>query len=272
VNAYILDLTASFVVGGAWVMLASVADQHFGGKVGGFIAGLPAVGALAIFFITYTEGARHGYEVTGIFPLALSVNAVFLAAFVAFSRKSFSGGLLTGLLIWSLIQSVLLYFHPIGFSVVVTLGVILFLGSFLFVSRLDTPNPEVARPVRHGMVEITIRAVFGGAIIVIAMIGSRFGGPALGGILSAFPATCTATLIITNIYGGRDLTRSMVCPMMVSMVVNCTVFALAFRYVVLHMDVFGALATAYAVSLVSAACTFYWMNVHHPEHASSIHT
>lgn len=48
-NAFILDLAASFVVGGAWVMLASVAAQHFGGKVGGFIAGLPAVAALAIF-------------------------------------------------------------------------------------------------------------------------------------------------------------------------------------------------------------------------------
>ena len=252
-------------------MLASVAAQNFGGKVGGFIAGLPSTAVLAIFFITYTEGPRYGYDVTGVFPLAISVNAVFLAAFATFSRKSFSGGLLTGLIIWVLVQSVLLYFHSVGFSVVVILGVMLFLGSLLFVSRLDTPDPG-ARPVRHGMVEIAIRAGCGGAIIVLAMIGSRFGGPGLGGILSAFPATVIATLIITNTYGGRDLTRIMVRPMMVSGVVNCTVFALAYRHVVLHMHVLGALATAYSITLVSAAGTFYWMNIYHQEHASAIHT
>jgi Protein of unknown function (DUF3147) len=271
VNAFILDLTASFVVGGAWVTLASVAAQHFGGKVGGFIAGLPATAALAIFFITYTEGARHGFDVTGLFPLAISVNAVFLAAFAAFSRKSFSGGLLTGLIIWVLVQSVLLHFHPVGFRVVVILGVMLFVGSLLFVSRLDTLDPG-ARPVRHGRVEIAIRAGCGGGIIVLATIGSRFGGPDLGGILSAFPATTIATLIITNIYGGRALTRVMVRPMMVSGVVNCMVFALMYRHVVLHMQVFGALASAYAVTLVSAAGTFYWMTIYHREHAHAIHT
>jgi len=75
-------------------MLASMAAQHFGGKVGGFVAGLPATAVLAIFFITCTEGPRHGFDLAGVFPLAISVNAVFLAAFAALSRKSFSAGLL----------------------------------------------------------------------------------------------------------------------------------------------------------------------------------
>lgn len=244
-------------------MLASMAAQRFGGKVGGFIAGLPATSVLAIFFITYTEGARHGYDVTGVFPLAISGNAVFLAAFVAFSKKRFSGGLIAALAIWILVQSILLYFHPVRFGVVVTLGVVLFLVSFLFIGSLDTPDPGT-RPVRHGMVEIAIRAGSGGAIIVLAMIGSRLGGPVFGGILSAFPATVVATLIITDVYGGKDLARVMARPMMVSGVVNCMVFALVYRHVVLQMHILGALA--------SAACTFYWMNIYHREHAHAIHT
>jgi hypothetical protein len=68
VNAFVLDLFASFIVGGTWVVLASMAAQRFGGKVGGFIAGLPATSVLAIFFITYTEGTSHGYDVTGVSP------------------------------------------------------------------------------------------------------------------------------------------------------------------------------------------------------------
>lgn len=270
-NAFILDLTTSFVVGGVWVVAASMAAQRFGGKVGGFIAGLPATSVLAIFLITYTEGARHGFDVTGVFPLAISVNAVFLAGFALFSRKSFSAGLLLSLGIWILVQSILLYFHPLRFDVVVGLGVMLFLVSLLFVGSLDIPDPGT-QPVRHGMVEIAIRAGSGGAIIVLSMIGSRFGGPAFGGILSAFPATVVATLVITDAYGGKDLTRVMARPMMVSGVVNCMVFALVYRHVVLHLHMLSALAIAYAITLVSAACTFYWMNIHHRRLASAIHT
>jgi uncharacterized membrane protein (GlpM family) len=271
VNAFILDLITSFVAGGIWVTLASVAAQHFGGKVGGFVAGLPATAVLAIFFITYTEGAPHAFDVTGVFPLAISINAVFLVAFAAFSRKSFLAGLLASLGIWVLVQSVLLYVHPVRFGVVVALGVVLFLVSLLIVSSLDTPDPGI-RPVRHGMVEIAIRAGCGGIIIVLAMIGSRLGGPILGGILSAFPATVVATLMITDAYGGRDLTRVMARPMMVSGVVNCMVFALVYRHVVLQMHILGALAIAYGVTLVSAVCTFYWMNIYHREHVRAIHT
>ena len=154
---------------------------------------------------------------------------------------------------------------------VVFLGVLLFLVSFLFTGSLNTLDPGT-RPVRHGMIEIAIRAGSGGSIIVLAILGSRLGGPIFGGILSAFPATVVATLIITNAYGGRDLTRVMARPMMVSGVVNCMVFALVYRHVVLHMHVLGALACAYSVTLVSAACTFYWINIHHREHAHVIHT
>jgi len=271
VNAFVLDLLLSFVVGGTWVVLASMAAQRFGGKVGGFIAGLPATSVLAIFFITYTEGARHGYDVTGVFPLAISGNAVFLATFAAFSKKRFSTGLLASLGIWILVQSVLLYFHPVRFDLVVTLGIVLFLVSFLFIATLDTPDPGT-QPVRHGMVEIAIRAGAGGSIIVLAMLGSRLGGPVFGGILSAFPATVVATLVITDVYGGKDLARIMARPMMVSGVVNCMVFALAYRHVVLYMHIINALASAYAVTLVSAAFTFYWMNIYHREHARAIHT
>lgn len=268
---YIADLALSFAVGGMWVTLASLAAQHLGGKTGGFIAGLPATSVLAIFFITYTEGSRHGYDVITVFPLAISINAVFLAAFAFFSKKKFSTGLLVSLGVWVFAQSVLLYCHPVRFLTVVIIGGLLFSGSLLFVKYLDIPDPGI-RPVHHKSVEIAIRAGTGGGIIVTAMVGSRLGGPIFGSILSAFPATVVATLIITDVYGGRDLTRVMARPMMVSGIVNCMVFALAFRHVVLHMHILAALACAYAATLVSAAVTFYWMNIHHREYAHAIHT
>jgi len=248
-----------------------MAAQHFGGTVGGFIAGLPSTSVLAIFFITHTEGARHGFDVAGIFPLAIAVNAVFLFAFAALSRRSFAAGLSASLGIWVLFQSALLCIRPVPFGVVVALAGALFLVSLLFVGRLDIPDPG-AQPVRHGMGQIAVRAGAGGAVIALALMGSRLAGPIVGGILSAFPATVVATLGITHAYGGRELTRAMVRPMMVSGVVNCMVFALVYRQVVLHLPNLGAVASACAVTLASAACTFYWLNIHHRECARAIHT
>ena len=252
-------------------MLASLAAQHLGGKVGGFVAGLPATAVLAIFFITYSEGARHGFDVAGVFPLAVSVNALFLAAFAAFSKKSFAIGLSVSLGFWVLIQSFLLHHHPVGFRVVVALGVAVFLACALAVSRLEIPDPG-SRPVRHGPGEIAIRAASGGVFIVLAMIGSREGGPILGSILSAFPSTVVATLVISDAYAGREVTRVMALPMMVSGVVNCMVFAVVYRHVVLHMHVLSAVAVAYAVTLVSAACTFYGLNVHYRKRMRAANT
>lgn len=270
-NAFSVDLALSFIAGGLWVTLASMAAQRFGGKIGGFIAGLPATSVLAIFFITYTEGARHGYDLTGVFPLTISVNALFLAAYAAFSRKSFLTGLTASLLLWGGAQAVLSYWHPQPFGLVMALGGAVFAASFVFVSRLKIPDPGTQQ-IRHGAREICIRAGSGGAIVVLAMIGSRYGGPVVGGILAAFPATVVATLIITAGYGGRRLTRAMARPMMVSGVINCMVFALVFRQVVLQTNIVSALLFAYGVTLISAAGTFYWMTRFHRPHAHPIHS
>jgi uncharacterized membrane protein (GlpM family) len=270
VSLFILDLAASFAVGGAWVLLASVAAQNFGGKLGGFIAGLPATAVIALFFITYTEGPQHGYEVTGAFTLAISINAIFLAAFAAFSKKSFSCGLMSALFIWVSVESAVLYLYPIQFEFLISFGVLIFILSLIAVNQLDTPD-LVTRHVHHGIGDIAVRSGCGGGIIVLSIIGSRFGGPALGAILSAFPATVVATLIITNAYGGRDLTRVMVRPMMISGVINCMVFALAYRHLVLQMPIGVALMASYAITMVSAACTFFWINIHPRQHGSAVH-
>lgn len=270
-NSFYLDLLLSFFVGGAWVTLASLTAQSFGGKIGGFVAGLPATSVLAIFFITYTEGAQHGYDLTGVFPLTISVNAIFLAAYALFSRKRFLTGLGASLGVWVFAQALLFYLHPNRFSLVLALGAVVFVASFALANRLRIPDPGTQH-VRHGVREIFIRAVSGGAIVVLAMVGSRYGGPVMGGILSAFPATVVATLIITAGYGGRRLTRAMATPMMVSGVINCMVFALVYRHVVLNMHILGALATAYGVTMASALCTFYLMNRFYRTPTHAIHT
>ena len=268
-NPFVVDLSLSFVLGGLWVALASVAAQRFGGKIGGFIAGLPVTAVIAIFFITWSEGARHGYDVTQVFPLTISANALFLAAYAAFSRKSFLAGLGAALVIWTTAAAALLMVRPLEFWLSLSIGVAVFIASALFTARLKIPDPG-QRPVTQSTGEIAVRAVAGGSIIAAALMGSHWGGPALGGILSAFPATVLATLVITATCGGRDVCRIMALPMMTSGVVNCIVFALVFRQVVLQMHVIAAVGLAYGVTMLSSILTFYWMNVYRRERVAAI--
>ncbi len=257
-----MDLAASFVVGGLWVTLASVAAVRFGGKIGGFIAGLPATSVLAIFFITHAQGARHGYDLTTVFPLTISVNALFLVVYAAFSRQRFLTGMGAGLVVWTVAEAGFYMAHPDDFRMNLAIGAGLFLVSVWFSGRLSIPTPQ-SRAQKDRARDKAVRALAGGGIVAISMLGSHYGRPVLGSILSAFPATIVATLAITAIYGGRDLTRTMARPMMIAGVINCMVFALVFRHAVLKMHVLAALGTAYGVTMISAAVTFYFMNRTH---------
>ncbi len=88
---------------------------------------------------------------------------------------------------------------------------------------------------------------------------SHLGGPVLGAVMAAFPAVYVSTLAITARSVSIAFSRSLVVPLMVSAVVNCVVFGTVYRLMVLDTGLIGAVALAYAASLVSAAGTYWFL-------------
>jgi hypothetical protein len=110
--------------------------------------------------------------------------------------------------------------------------------------------------IRYTAGQMLGRAAFAGGIVALAILGSRVGGPIWGSILTAFPALYTSTLILVSRSAGVAFSRSLTTPLMISSMVNVTVFVLALRFVVLHLPLGGALGAAYGVSMVSAYGTY----------------
>ena len=83
-----------------------------------------------------------------------------------------------------------------------------------------------------------------------------------GSILAAFPALYTSTLILVSRSAGVAFSRALTTPLMISSVVNVTVFVLSLRFVVLHLPLGWALLAAYAVSMISAYGTYVFIRAY----------
>ena len=241
--------------------LASLAAQHYGDKAGGFIAGLPSTAVVSLLFIAYTHGAAHAYEATGVFPLSVAIYGIFLSVYAALAgRYGYTKALVGATFAWCVLEYILFRVHPSSDMLwILAASTAVFLLSCLFVRGLHIPGHGPV-PVRTTPGRITLQAMASGAIVAAAVAGSRFGGPVLGGILSAFPAVAISTLAVTARNAGVGLTRAMVLPMIVSGIINCTVFALAFRYTVAHARLLEALVLSYSACMVSAFFTYTWLN------------
>ena len=78
-DTFILKLALSFLIGGLWITVASVAAERLGSKIGGVIAGLPSTAVVAF-------GGGTAYFAllsrNGIGPSPLSNNAFWPALHV----------------------------------------------------------------------------------------------------------------------------------------------------------------------------------------------
>jgi hypothetical protein len=255
-GTFILKLALSFLVGGLWIALASVAAERLGSKIGGVIGGLPSTAVVAFGFIGWTQGAQRVYEAATVFPLAFAVNAFYMVAYAAWSPRGLWAGMGAALLAWLLGEALILWVdvQNVWVSIAAWLGALVV--AYLALERWLGVRSHERIAVRYTAGQMLGRAAFAGGIVALAIVGSQVGGPVWGSILAAFPALYTSTLILVSRSAGLAFSRSLTTPLMVSSVVNVTVFVLALRFVVLHLPLGWALAAAYGVSMLSAYGTY----------------
>lgn len=99
-DIFFLKLVLSFIIGGAWITLATVLAEKFGTKLGGVIAGLPSMTAVALFFIAWTHTPFIASEATTIIPVAMGVNALFVLVYSLLAKYSFWLSLAAALGLW----------------------------------------------------------------------------------------------------------------------------------------------------------------------------
>ncbi len=254
--AFIAKLVLSFVVGGLWITLASVAAERLGSKVGGVIGGLPSTAVVAYGFIAWTQGAQRAYDATTAFPLTFSANALYLVVFAALARRGLGAALGGALAAWLAAQALLLALPAptVGASIAAWLAALVL--AYLALERWLRVRSQGRVAVRYSLGQLLGRAAFAGGIVALAVVMTQVGGPLWGSVFASFPALYTSTLALTGRSAGVAFARSLTTSLMVSSLVNVVVFVLAFRWGVLALGLLPALALAYLVSLASAIGTY----------------
>jgi hypothetical protein len=259
IDPFVVRLLVSFVVGGVWITLTSVAAETFGSRIGGFLGGLPSTIVVALTAIGWTQGAERAYHATTALPLAFGVNCVFLLVYAALVHRGMALGLGGALGAWGALQAILVWRGVSHYGLALLGWAVMLVGAYVLMVRVLRVRPHERVAVRRGRWDIPARAVLSGGIIVLAVALSNVGGPVLGAVMAAFPAVYVSTLAITARSVSVAFSRSLVVPLMVSAVVNCVVFGTAYRYTVLDVGLVGAAAAGYGAALVSAAGTYWFL-------------
>ena len=257
IDGFYLKLLLSFVIGGAWITLATVVAEKLGSKIGGIVAGAPSTIVVALAFIAWTQGPAQVFAAGGVLPLALAINCVYVVTFSFLSlRIGWLSSIVGGLLVWFLVQSLIVTWNMHTLAVTIPLGLGLTVFSYYFLEYILKIRSHEKIAVHYSAKQLLGRAVFSGGMIAFAVVMSKIGGSTWGGIFSAFPAVMTSTLVIMCTSVDVPFARAVIKPLVLSGVVNPAVFALAFRYAILNHSLPVAVMAAYAVSLVSVFLTY----------------
>lgn len=201
-SQFVLRLALSFVVGGVWVVAATVLADKLGPKVGGLVSGLPSTVALGLFFLAWTQNPGTAVQAAAVVPLVAGVNSLFIANYACFVRKDFRLAVLSSLSLWFILTSIVVKARFDNFAVSLIAFGFLFLLSVFLMEKVFKIVSVQGKVVRYTPRLILARALLGGLAVSFAVFAGKAGGPLWGGIFSTFPAMFISTMLVTYFAQG----------------------------------------------------------------------
>lgn len=249
----LLHYSLAFGIGGLWIMLSSIIADKFGSKVGGFVSAFPAPAAIAYFFIAYGQSVDAAVRATVSFPVAYSLVGVLLLAYALLARRGIVAAMGTAVALWLAVTVLFVQVKPDSFAVSLLLYAVIFVCTYSLMHRYIAVAAVTARPVSFTLRQLLGRAIFGGSVVLTAVVMSHVAGPLYGGVFAAFPAAFVSTLIIMHLSRGPAMTQQMIRPMYVTGTIVVVGYVTAVRFAYPALGVWlGTL-----VALVGAAVLAY---------------
>lgn len=245
----------AFAVGGTWVTAIAFMTARKGGKLGGFMIGIPSTAGLAFFFTGWFVSSATAVSVTEDFPLFMSITSIFLLCFSYLARRSFSVGLGGALVIWLAVSLTIVEsgLDDFGVSLLGSLGVaVVVYCVFRFKSKPKKPLGGSAS--KYTAVPILLRFLLGGGIVALAVFFGQIGIPVLSALAAAFPALTISALIAVRMNSkteGAEDARGLTMSAMVSLMTMLIPFSAAVHYLYPMVGVFyGTLASYLTVAAI----------------------
>ncbi|MDP7285592.1 MAG: DUF3147 family protein [Dehalococcoidales bacterium] len=259
-DIFFLKLALSFIVGGAWITLATVLAEKFGTKLGGVIAGLPSTTAIALFFIAWSQTPFFASEATTIMPVVMGINSLFVLVYSRLTRYSFWFSLITALGIWFALSFGLVLIEFDNFILALVIFTVVLAFSYFILEKKSGITSVGKKDMTYTGWQLMSRGIFSGTMIALAVLMGKVSGPLWGGIFSIFPAVYVSIIYITHLAHGKSFSLATLKTAMISGQVGVCIYVVTARYTYLYLDLFWGTFSPYLATLTCTLVLYYYIN------------
>lgn len=200
----LLHILIAFFVGGGFIALLSLLAERATKQTAGLILSLPSTAAIGFFFIGLTASPESiaafalGYPSAGAACYLGAAAYAYLALRIGTrSIKTMAWCFLSLTIVWFIFSLPMLLMPkmPIALSLGIWTVYIL-LSHYLLAIRPEIDTTPVELHFTRS--EILFRSILAGTLIAGVVLLSKTLGPVWGGLMSAFPAAISSTLLIVH--------------------------------------------------------------------------
>jgi len=242
-------------------MATGLADR-FGSRIGGIIGGLPSTVVVALLFIGWIRGPEDAAAAAILVPLAIALTGPFLVVYALIAKRGLVLSLSIALATWFVLSAIifLIGLDNFGFSLIG--WIIIFPASFLILDKGLKVRSKPRLAAAFSLGRAIERGLFGGTVIIIAVLLSELGGPFLGGIFSCFPAVFISTLAVVHRERGPDFSVAVAKSLLVSATINVALYGIAVHFLYPAVGVWAGTGIALVISCGSGYATIHFVAPH----------
>ncbi len=233
-------------------MLVSVIAEKSSTKLAALLGGLPSTILIALFFIGLNEGPHFAAKAVIVTPVTLIIDAFYMLFLAAYAKKGYFKSLGFLSLCWAILVGLIVAFKLRSYPVSLGLWAVGLLILISVANKILPAKTAKLSGVTFSRRQLLARSVFSGSVIAFSVIISRYSGPIVGGIFTAFPAVYLSTFTILYFARGLQFSQAAIKPLIISGSINVIVYGLAVYALYPRFGIYRGTIMAFIVSLLSS--------------------
>lgn len=254
-TVFLLKLFLSFVIGGLWIVLATVLADKYGSKIGGLISGLPSTVLFSLFFLAWTHTPSFAVQSTTIAPIVAGVENLFALTYLFLVKKNLWFALVCSFFVWFVLALGLVYVKFNDFTISIIAYAISMVFFYWIVEDFLKIKSVTGKKIHYTPAIIFLRGLLSGLIIASIVILGKLGGPILGGAFSMFPAMYTATILITYFTQGSSFSSATLKTSIFSFF-SGVIYTIAVRYTYIPLGIIWGTFVSAIISILSSLIVY----------------
>jgi len=183
------------------------------------------------------------------------MTGIFLLVFAVMVSRGLSVAIFSGLLCWFTGGFIISIISPENYLMNISIYILILPVLYIILKKNTGKKPVSGNNLPSSLKFLFIRSVFGGLIITTAVLLSKVFGPVFGGIFSAFPAMFISTLIIAYKTYGKDFSKRMTRPLLVTGMTTIVVYSIGVRFFYPNFGLIFGTILSLLISSLSAILT-----------------